>query len=300
MRKKLTEGHLPKVKALLVKGFPRKTIAKELQVNIRTLGKFIKNHLPEHLPVFGVVGEDTDLFSGDVWVVGYEKLYAVNEKGEVISYRNKRRKILKGGLIYSKNRGAFTYRVVCLTGKDGKPRSEYVHRLIAETLLTNPNNYPCVNHKNLDKLDNRLVNLEWVTFSENTVHGYEQGAWEESLGLRREKAKKISLGLIDSELNGNATHYYRDSLEQKDFIEYRVPPEMLKVSVTRGDYKSQWKFFVSLFRDCDNSDNSLSFIAKKYGIDQSYVSYIRNGFRMKKARKIYNKYKDDQYYTDYI
>lgn len=45
-----------------------------------------------------------------------------------------------------------------------------IHRIIAETFIPNPDNKPEVNHKNLDKTDNRIENLEWVTKQENMDH----------------------------------------------------------------------------------------------------------------------------------
>lgn len=45
-----------------------------------------------------------------------------------------------------------------------------VHRLVAQAFIKNPNNYRDVNHKNGNKLDNRVSNLEWVSHSQNEIH----------------------------------------------------------------------------------------------------------------------------------
>jgi hypothetical protein len=54
-------------------------------------------------------------------------------------------------------------------------KNKNVHRIIAETVIFNPDNLPCVNHKDGNKLNNSVDNLEWCTHSENTLHSYQTG-----------------------------------------------------------------------------------------------------------------------------
>ena len=63
-------------------------------------------------------------------------------------------------------------RYYCVTlQKNGKYKNELVHRLIAKTFLENPNNLPQVNHKDENKLNNNLENLEWCTRKYNMNYG---------------------------------------------------------------------------------------------------------------------------------
>lgn len=62
------------------------------------------------------------------------------------------------------------YHEVILNGKQYR-----VHRLVAEAFIPNPNNLPCVNHKDGNKQNNSVDNLEWVTYSENTIHSFKTG-----------------------------------------------------------------------------------------------------------------------------
>lgn len=61
---------------------------------------------------------------------------------------------------------------------NGEIKYEYIHRIVATLFIPNPYNKKCVNHINGIKADNRVENLEWVAHSENTIHAYKNGLWE--------------------------------------------------------------------------------------------------------------------------
>lgn len=76
------------------------------------------------------------------------------------------------------------YREVILNGK-----SERVHRVIAEAFIANNHNLPCVNHKDGNKLNNCIDNLEWITYSDNTIHAYQNGLEKKCFGEKHHAHK---------------------------------------------------------------------------------------------------------------
>lgn len=95
-------------------------------------------------------------------IPGYEGLYAITSCGKVWSYKSK--KFLAAWKVNNR------YLAVTLR-KDGQKTNCLVHRLVALTYLSNPDNLPQVNHKDEDITHNWINNLEWCSASYNVNYG---------------------------------------------------------------------------------------------------------------------------------
>lgn len=100
-------------------------------------------------------------------IKGYEGLYEVSNMGRVKSLHRSQGIILKQGTFHG-------YMKVGLH-KNGTRSTKKVHRLVATAFIRNPNNYEFVNHKDGNKKNNTVDNLEWCTRSYNMRHAYHNG-----------------------------------------------------------------------------------------------------------------------------
>ena len=85
-------------------------------------------------------------------------IYAINTNGDVF---NKRLKI-----IMKSRFDKYGYKRINLS-KHNEKKTIYVHQLVARTYLPNENKYPCVDHINAIRHDNRLINLRWCSVKQN-------------------------------------------------------------------------------------------------------------------------------------
>lgn len=145
-------------------------------------------------------------YKEEIWedVKGFEGYYQVSNFGRIKSLsragsgRNtKKDKILKN--TYDKD----GYICKCFY-KKGKIYGVKVHRLVAETFIPNPNNFPQVNHIDGNKQNNRVDNLEWVSQSKNVLH---------SLYVLNNHLKKI----YQFDKYGNFIKSWKNSKEIADF-----------------------------------------------------------------------------------
>lgn len=97
-------------------------------------------------------------------------LFEVNDIGEVYRIKDGKKELA----VQVKTGRNGRYRVVSAM-IDGKQKNFYVHRLIAEAFIPNPDNKPEVNHIDGNPANNRVENLGWVTRSENASHAYRTG-----------------------------------------------------------------------------------------------------------------------------
>jgi uncharacterized protein YerC len=119
----------------------------------------------------------------EIWrnIYFYTSLYKVSTFGRIIGPTGK---FLNGTV----NKGG--YRVICLKCFEFS-KTKTLHRIIAEEFLSNPDNKPEINHKDGNKLNNSVDNLEWATRSENYLHAIRQN-------LRVPSSEIISLELKNS------------------------------------------------------------------------------------------------------
>ena len=127
-------------------------------------------------------------------IIGYEGLYEVSNFGNVRSLdrivkRWKGYSTKKGKIIipfYESKKGYYQVTLI----KDGKKKHYRVHRLVASAFLENPFNYTDVNHKDENKTNNHVDNLEWCTRKYNNNYGTKPERIRQTMIEKWKKAKQ--------------------------------------------------------------------------------------------------------------
>jgi len=113
--------------------------------------------------------------SDEIWkdIDGYEGIYQVSNLGRVkslnrVSVISDGREVFRLGKLLNPNINKINGYASVLLGYKGKRK--YIHRLVAKAFIPNPENKPCINHKNKTRTYNYTENLEWVSYLENNLH----------------------------------------------------------------------------------------------------------------------------------
>lgn len=161
----------------------------------------------------------------EIWkdIKDYEGLYQVSNLGNVRSlerkvkinkgYRIVKNKILKLGIRNN-------YYVISLN-KNNKRKSFQVHRLVAEAFIDNLDNKPIINHKNFNKLDNNVNNLEWCTQKENVNYSICNMKHRKIITHSNTKEKYISYR--------KSTNRYRITIDKKEYKSCKSLKEAIKM-----------------------------------------------------------------------
>lgn len=128
----------------------------------------------------------------EIWktIDGYSD-YMVSNLGRIKSFKLNKERILRAGVHGS------GYIAFILWNEDGK-KTLTVHRLVAKSFIPNPENKRTVNHINGIKTDNRVENLEWNTYLENSMHAFSTGLNFNTKNQRDAASKANSKKVIDT------------------------------------------------------------------------------------------------------
>jgi hypothetical protein len=145
-----------------------------------------------------------------IWkeIKGYTN-FMVSNDGQV--------KNVKKNLIRKQRVSKNGYAIIDLT-ENGVKTTFYVHRLVAQAFIDNPNDFPQVNHIDENKLNNNVSNLEWCDASYNNNYGTKKERLSESLTGRTytEEQRMAMSERISGELHWNFGNHWSEEIKEKN------------------------------------------------------------------------------------
>lgn len=226
----------------------------------------------------------------EVWkdIIGWEGKYQVSNHGRIkglkmlvfFGVNNSAKRILPERILKLLINGSKYYYVTLFS--EGIKKKKYVHRMVAIHFIPNPNRLPEVNHKDGNKLNNHVNNLEWCTSVDNTIHAIKIGLV--SIGEERTQAKLT---------NKDALEIYYSNENYADLsARFKISPSNIEkiksghswshitkaVNIPAKQHLSK-NVVIGIFL----SKESYSKISKKFSVSITAISFIKN-------RKTYTKY----------
>ncbi|MCQ2231427.1 MAG: NUMOD4 domain-containing protein [Paludibacteraceae bacterium] len=172
---------------------------------------------------------------GEIWkpVSGFEKLYEISNIGRirVLDKNVVGRKVFGKILAPKKTRNG--YLMIHLHGDDGTEKNCLIHRLVADAFIQNPENLPCVNHKDFIRTNNKVENLEWCTYLYNLEYS--------NVFERMSEVKSIPVVQMDE--NYNVLAEYKNCGEAAEAVgglEANIRSCIFGVAATSYGYR--WKY----------------------------------------------------------
>lgn len=162
-------------------------------------------------------------------ISGYENLYQVSNLGKIRSIKNGKIK-MRSLARYSPSNTTTYYKITLC--KDGKRETKWVHRIVAEAFIPNPDKLEEVNHKDENGLNNSIDNLEWCTHKYNNNYGTKN----------RRTSDKLSKAVEQYDLKGRYIRTFKSAKEACEYLNVDISNRDSISKVCNGKRKTCLKF----------------------------------------------------------
>ena len=170
-------------------------------------------------------------------IKGYEGLYQVSNKGRVRILNYRKTGVCRIKKTYFKN--GYERLSLC---KNGKYKNYFVHRLVANTFLQNPYDLSQVNHKDEDKTNNCVSNLEWCTAKDNINYGTRNERVSKSMIGNKNFSLTTAITIKCLDLKTNEIIYYPSIMDAERQLMINHSAILYNLRKSNKPYKKRYIF----------------------------------------------------------